>query len=142
MRARPVGGSPRLLGVASAACFGAPALGLACCVPSCLHLPGAGVPTQGTSHWGHPLGESNGNRPGGKNTTRIYDADCGLRSQGAGGLAGAASRGPALENGAAARPWQPPPPRASDFPLWFYIYIYILQILRAFLRQKTLSFTR
>jgi hypothetical protein len=22
-------------------------------------LPGAGVPTQGTSHWGHPLGESN-----------------------------------------------------------------------------------
>jgi hypothetical protein len=27
---------------------------------SCLHLPGAGVPTQGTSHWGHPLGESNG----------------------------------------------------------------------------------
>jgi hypothetical protein len=27
--------------------------------PSCLHIPGAGVPTQGTSHWGHPLGESN-----------------------------------------------------------------------------------
>jgi hypothetical protein len=27
--------------------------------PSCMHLPGAGVPTQGTSHWGHPLGESN-----------------------------------------------------------------------------------
>ena len=27
--------------------------------PSCLHLPGAGVSTQGTSHWGHPLGESN-----------------------------------------------------------------------------------
>jgi hypothetical protein len=24
-----------------------------------MHLPGAGVPTQGTSHWGHPLGESN-----------------------------------------------------------------------------------
>jgi hypothetical protein len=46
-----------MLGIASAACFGAP-LGLAC-VPSCLHLPGAGVPTQGTSHWGHPLGESN-----------------------------------------------------------------------------------
>jgi hypothetical protein len=30
--------------------------------PGCaLHLPGAstGVPTQGTSHWGQPLGESN-----------------------------------------------------------------------------------
>jgi hypothetical protein len=27
--------------------------------PSCMHLPGAGVPTQGTSHWGHPLGEPN-----------------------------------------------------------------------------------
>jgi hypothetical protein len=24
-----------------------------------MHLPGAGVPTQGTFHWGHPLGESN-----------------------------------------------------------------------------------
>jgi hypothetical protein len=29
------------------------------CTPSCMHLPGAGVPTQGTSHWWHPLGESN-----------------------------------------------------------------------------------
>jgi hypothetical protein len=27
--------------------------------PICLHLPGAGVPTWGTSYWGHPLGESN-----------------------------------------------------------------------------------
>jgi hypothetical protein len=57
--------SPWLLGIASAAWFGAP-LGLAC-VPHLhlhrcmhLHLPGAGVPTQGTSHWGHPLGESSG----------------------------------------------------------------------------------
>jgi hypothetical protein len=30
--------------------------------PSCMHLPGAGVPTQGTSYWGHPLGESNDKR--------------------------------------------------------------------------------
>jgi hypothetical protein len=26
-----------------------------CSYPSCLHLLGAGVPTRGTSHWGHPL---------------------------------------------------------------------------------------
>jgi hypothetical protein len=54
-------GMPRLLGIASAACFGAPLARPRLCVyPSCLHLPGAGVPTQGTSRWGHPLGESNG----------------------------------------------------------------------------------
>jgi hypothetical protein len=36
-----------------------------CVCPSCMHLPGAGVPTQSTSHWGHPLGESRVERPGG-----------------------------------------------------------------------------
>jgi hypothetical protein len=47
MRARSAArASPRLLGIASAACFGARPLGLACVAPSCLHLPGAGVPTQ------------------------------------------------------------------------------------------------
>jgi hypothetical protein len=43
---------------ASAACFGAPT-GLACVPQRCMHLPGAGVPTQDTSYWGHPLCESN-----------------------------------------------------------------------------------
>jgi hypothetical protein len=32
------------------------------CYPRCMHLPGDGVPTRGTSHWGHPLGESNAPR--------------------------------------------------------------------------------
>jgi hypothetical protein len=31
--------------------------------PICLHLPGAGVPTRGTSYWGHPLGEPNAPPP-------------------------------------------------------------------------------
>jgi hypothetical protein len=37
-----------------------PRLSLGLCTPAALHLPGAGVPTQGTSHWGHPLGDGGG----------------------------------------------------------------------------------
>jgi hypothetical protein len=69
------------------------------------------------------------NRPGEKKTIRIYDTDCGfliriadcdtdfgLRSQRAGGGAGAVARGLALGNGAAARPWQPrTPPIKKSF---------------------------
>jgi hypothetical protein len=53
--------SPRLLGIASSGCLpsclrrGTTRSRLWPVYPSCLHLLGDGVPTRGTSHWGHPL---------------------------------------------------------------------------------------